>query len=47
VPDGPADDPLAADPPALSASRGRILDVATVIVPGHGPAFRADRDTPR
>jgi glyoxylase-like metal-dependent hydrolase (beta-lactamase superfamily II) len=46
-PDGPADDPLATDPSALNASRSRILDVATVIVPGHGPAFRPDRDTPR
>jgi glyoxylase-like metal-dependent hydrolase (beta-lactamase superfamily II) len=46
-PDGPADDPLATDPAALNASRSRILDVATVIVPGHGPAFRPDRDTPR
>ncbi len=45
--DGPAEDPLAADPAALTASRGRILGIATVIVPGHGPAFRPDRDTPR
>jgi glyoxylase-like metal-dependent hydrolase (beta-lactamase superfamily II) len=46
-PDGPADDPLATDPSALHASRSRILDVATVIVPGHGPAFRPDPGTPR
>ena len=39
-PDGPAEDPLAADQAALEASRQRILAVATVIVPGHGPAFR-------
>jgi glyoxylase-like metal-dependent hydrolase (beta-lactamase superfamily II) len=45
--DGPAEDPLAIDSPALHASRGRILDVATVIVPGHGPAFRPDVGTPR
>ena len=45
--DGPADDPLATDPASLSASRGRILDVATVIIPGHGPAFRPDPGTPR
>jgi len=32
---------------ALDASRSRIPDVATVIVPGHGPAFRPDRDPPR
>jgi glyoxylase-like metal-dependent hydrolase (beta-lactamase superfamily II) len=46
-PDGPAEDPLAADPGALTASRSRILGIATVIVPGHGPAFRPDPDTPR
>ena len=46
-PDGPAEDPLAADQMALRASRERILAVATVIVPGHGPAFRPGPDTPR
>jgi glyoxylase-like metal-dependent hydrolase (beta-lactamase superfamily II) len=45
--DGPAEDPLATDLPALHVSRGRILEVASVIVPGHGPAFRPDGDTPR
>jgi glyoxylase-like metal-dependent hydrolase (beta-lactamase superfamily II) len=39
-PDGPEEDPLATDQAALRASRERILAVATVIVPGHGPAFR-------
>ncbi len=39
-PDGPAQDPLATDQAALDVSRRRILAVATVIVPGHGPAFR-------
>ena len=39
-PDGPADDPLGTDQAALHQSRARILEVATVIVPGHGPAFR-------
>ncbi len=39
-PDGPEEDPLATDPGALRASRARILAAATVIVPGHGPAFR-------
>ena len=39
-PDGPAEDPLATVPGALHASRERILAVATVILPGHGPAFR-------
>lgn len=46
-PDGPAEDPLAADQRALSASRQRILEIASVIVPGHGPAFRPDERTPR
>jgi glyoxylase-like metal-dependent hydrolase (beta-lactamase superfamily II) len=42
-PDGPEEDPLAADRAALAASRRRILAAATVIVPGHGPAFRPRR----
>ena len=42
-PDGPEEDPLATDPHALHASRERILTVASVIVPGHGPAFRLPR----
>lgn len=46
-PDGPAEDPLATDQRALAASRESILAVATVIVPGHGPAFRPRPDTPR
>jgi glyoxylase-like metal-dependent hydrolase (beta-lactamase superfamily II) len=46
-PDGPEQDPLAADQQALDASRERILAVATVIVPGHGPAFRPGPGTPR
>jgi glyoxylase-like metal-dependent hydrolase (beta-lactamase superfamily II) len=45
-PDGPAEDPLAADQRSLSASRRRILAIASVIVPGHGPAFRPDEQTP-
>jgi glyoxylase-like metal-dependent hydrolase (beta-lactamase superfamily II) len=43
---GPAEDPLATDPAALHASRARLLAVASVIVPGHGPAFRPGPDTP-
>ena len=39
-PDGPDQDPLATDQAALEASRRRILAAATVIIPGHGPAFR-------
>ena len=45
--DGPADDPYAPDPGALRAARERILGVAAVIIPGHGPAFRPDDRTPR
>jgi glyoxylase-like metal-dependent hydrolase (beta-lactamase superfamily II) len=45
--DGPPDDPFAPDQSVLTASRARILAVATVIVPGHGPAFRPDDGTPR
>lgn len=46
-PEGPQEDPLAADREALHASRARILAVASVIVPGHGAAFRPDQRTPR
>ncbi len=45
--DGPASDPFAPDPAVLAASRARILAVASVIVPGHGPAFEPDARTPR
>jgi glyoxylase-like metal-dependent hydrolase (beta-lactamase superfamily II) len=45
--DGPADDPLATEATAMAASRARILAVASVIIPGHGPAFRPDASTPR
>ncbi len=33
------DDPLAEDPDALQANRRRVEEAATIIVPGHGPAF--------
>jgi len=46
-PDGPAEDPLGTDQAALGQSRARILEVATVIVPGHGPAFRPTPHTPQ
>ncbi len=46
-PDGPAEDPLATDRAGAGASRERILAVATVIIPGHGPAFRPGPATPR
>jgi glyoxylase-like metal-dependent hydrolase (beta-lactamase superfamily II) len=45
--DGPATDPFSLDQAALSASRQRILEIATVIIPGHGPSFRPGQDTPR
>jgi glyoxylase-like metal-dependent hydrolase (beta-lactamase superfamily II) len=44
---GPAEDPLGSDAAALQASRGLLLSFATVIVPGHGGAFRPDENTPR
>jgi len=45
--DGPADDPFAPDAEVLAASRSRILAVAHVIIPGHGPAFVPGDATPR
>ena len=45
--DGPAEDPFSPDPQALAASRSRILAVASMISPGHGPAFVPGPDTPR
>jgi glyoxylase-like metal-dependent hydrolase (beta-lactamase superfamily II) len=36
----PVQDPLAWDQAALERSRERILGLADVVVPGHGPAFR-------
>jgi glyoxylase-like metal-dependent hydrolase (beta-lactamase superfamily II) len=45
--DGPAEDPLAQDPQALTRSRERILEVASVIIPGHGPSFVPGPGTPR
>lgn len=44
---GPADDPFSPDPAALARSRERILEIATLIVPGHGPSFRPGPGTPR
>ena len=45
--DGPADDPFATDREVLRASRERLLGLASVIIPGHGPAFRPGERTPR
>jgi glyoxylase-like metal-dependent hydrolase (beta-lactamase superfamily II) len=45
-----ATDPLDGRRPAarssLQAARGRVLAIATRIVPGHGPSFRPGPDTP-
>lgn len=45
--EGPVEDRSAEDPAALHASRERVLDVADVIVPGHGGPFRPTASTPR
>ncbi len=45
--EGPADDPLGSDAGTLHVSRDLLLSFATVIVPGHGAAFRPDHGTPR
>jgi glyoxylase-like metal-dependent hydrolase (beta-lactamase superfamily II) len=37
---GPEEDPLGTDAAALRASRTRLREVATVIIPGHGAPFR-------
>jgi len=36
----PVVDPLGWDQAAIERGRARVLDVASVVVPGHGPAFR-------
>jgi len=46
-PEGPAEDPLGDSAADLHASREKLLSFATVIVPGHGPAFHPDPNTPR
>jgi glyoxylase-like metal-dependent hydrolase (beta-lactamase superfamily II) len=44
--EGPADDPYAPDRELLRAGRQRVLAAASLIVPGHGPAFRPTASTP-
>ncbi len=44
---GPAEDPFATDMAALHANRERVLQIATLIVPGHGAPFTPDETTPR
>ena len=43
---GPADDPYAPDRGLLRAGRERVLEVASLIVPGHGAAFTPSEETP-
>jgi glyoxylase-like metal-dependent hydrolase (beta-lactamase superfamily II) len=45
--DGPADDPYAPDREQLRQQRERVLDLATLVVPGHGAPFRPTAATPR
>ncbi len=45
--DGPADDPYAPDRDQLREQRERVLAVADLVVPGHGPAFVPSASTPR
>jgi glyoxylase-like metal-dependent hydrolase (beta-lactamase superfamily II) len=44
---GPAEDPLASDPSALHRNRARVLEIARLIVPGHGAPFKPSAETPR
>lgn len=44
---GPPEDPVATDPDLLHAGRERVLALADRIIPGHGPAFTPNADTPR
>jgi glyoxylase-like metal-dependent hydrolase (beta-lactamase superfamily II) len=44
---GPAEDPLASDPSALHRNRARVLQIAGLIVPGHGAPFKPSAETPR
>lgn len=43
----PFDDPLSTDPEGLHIGRERVLEVATLIVPGHGEPFVPDATTSR
>ena len=45
--EGPAEDPYAPDLDVLRAQRARVLDVAGLVVPGHGSPFTPDASTPR
>jgi glyoxylase-like metal-dependent hydrolase (beta-lactamase superfamily II) len=43
---GPSEDPYCTDPEGIHRGRERVLEVAGLIVPGHGPAFVPGPDTP-
>lgn len=43
----PYDDPLCTDPAGLHAGRERVLEVATLVVPGHGEPFIPGDSTSR
>lgn len=45
--DGPEEDPYAPDRDVLRQQRVRVLELATRVVPGHGPPFVPDASTPR
>jgi glyoxylase-like metal-dependent hydrolase (beta-lactamase superfamily II) len=45
--EGPAEDPYAVDPGLLHRNRSRVLALASLIVPGHGPSFSPGHQTPR
>ena len=44
---GPEQDPYAPDREVLRQQRERVLALATLVVPGHGPSFRPAATTPR
>jgi glyoxylase-like metal-dependent hydrolase (beta-lactamase superfamily II) len=45
--EGPADDPYSPDRDELRRQRERVLELATLVVPGHGAPFRPGDATPR
>lgn len=45
--DGPAVDPHAVDTDQITEGRARVLEVASLIIPGHGAPFRPSESTPR
>ena len=45
--EGPADDPYSPDRDELRRQRERVLELATLVVPGHGTPFRPSGTTPR